>query len=195
MRCLLDAAAMQVWRRAGGNSSIRAYIYSQAHSPGKHELYVTLRNPRRRSSESLWRPSLVHSSASTNHRLKYALHPQDKTGIRATPPPAATTSPTHCYPLNLSLLIFMTVAGSMLLLARGAQGPTVAAALRGGAVSCFVPLLYSTSHSMRLPVRPLRVRNRVVWTCQTQADAHRLPPSSPSLPPFPPRRIFPPSRV
>ncbi|GAB5030332.1 phosphoserine phosphatase [Nannochloropsis oceanica] len=50
----------------------------------------------------------------------------------------------------------MTVAGNVLLLARGAQGSTVATALRGGAAWCFVPWSCSTHHRTRLPVRPLR---------------------------------------
>lgn len=135
------------------------------------------------TSKSLCRASRarVYSFASPNPRLKYASLSQDKTAIQAIPPTAAKTSPTRRYPLHLLLLIFMTVAGNVLLLARGAQGSTVATALRGGAAWCFVPWSCSTHHRTRLPVRPLRVRFRVEWACQTHADAHRIPPSSPTL--------------
>ena len=122
------------------------------------------------------RPARSRTSVSFYPRLAPISHPPHafalhRTAIKATPPPAAaTTSTTRRFPLlRLSILIVMTVAGSMLLLARGARGSTVAAAaLRGGVASCFVPASSSTNQSVRLPVRPLRVRTRVVFMCSEE---------------------------
>lgn len=194
------------WRRAGGNFSYYG-VHKHKAQPHTHTRTASLPWPCLSSARGVGQSKSPNLVARPSHQLPPPPPPSTRflasTGQPSKHPLATTSRTRRRFPLHLSfLLVIMTVAGSMLLLARGARGSTVAcAALRGGVASCFVPASSSTNQSVRLPVRPLRVRIHIVcgreWrraaSCMHADPSPRSLPHS--LPSFPPRRRFRLSRV